>query len=336
MIRVFLASVICLFALAVPAFADTRQVYTISNVPVDESAPSVIEARQKAMATARVVAARRLIKKLTLAEDRATATGLQIDSEIANRLAAAVDVQEETAGAGRYRGTLAVVLNPRMVRAFLDDAKVPYVDTQGPLGLMVPIASNLAIEDEWRIALGERNDSSLSPYVTANGLAYTADTDWSVLSVEASSQRARRGVLAELKGRDGAWRVALSTVTAAGTEAVGTTSPQPTLEAAADAAATYMGEAWKRASIVRSGTRTRRQANVRYTSLAEWNTLRGALVRSPLVSEFQINAIARDGAMITFSYAGEPPRLQNDLLQRGVALNEQAGAWVLTSAVSAN
>ncbi len=336
MIRVFLASMICLFSLTVPAFADTRQVYTITDVPVDESAPTVIQARQKAMATARVIAARRLIKKLTLAEDRATATGLQIDSAIAERMAAAVDVQEETAGAGRYRGILAVVLNPRIVRAFLDDANVPYVDTQGPLGLMVPIADTLTLEDEWRIALGEGNYNSLSPYVTSNGLAYAADTDWSILSVEASSQRARRGVMAELKGRDGAWRVALSTVTAVGTETVGTTAPQPTLEAAAAAATAYLGEAWKQSSIVRDRTRTRRQANVRYTSLAEWNTLRGALVRSPLVSEFQINALARDGALITFSYAGEPPRLQNDLLQRGVALNEQAGAWVLTSAVSAN
>lgn len=336
MIRVFLASMICLFSLAVPAFADTRDVYTISNIPVDESAPSVIEARQKAMATARVIAARRLIKKLTLAEDRSASAGLQIDSAVAESMAAAVDVQEETAGAGRYRGVLAVVLNPRIVRAFLAEADVPYVDSQGPLGLMVPIASSLMLEDEWRTALGERNDGALSPYVTAFGPAYTAETDWSVLSVEASSQRARRGVLAELKGRDGAWRVALSTVTAAGTVNVGTTSPKPTLAAAAAAASTYMGEAWKQSSIVRSRTRTLRQANVRYTSLAEWNTLRGAMVRSPLVSEFQIKAIARDGAMISFAHVGEPARLQNDLLQRGVALNDKAGIWTLTSAVSGN
>lgn len=336
MIRVALASLLCLFTFAAPALADTRQVYTIRDVPVDESAPTVIEARQKAMATAKVIAARRLIKKLTLAQDRASSAGLQIDSEIAERMAAAVDVQEETAGAGRYRGTLAVVLNPRVVRAFLDQADVPFVDTQGPLGLMVPIAATLPLEDEWRMALGERNANALSPYVTSNGLAYTADTDWSVLSVEASSQRARRGVIAELKGRAGGWRVNVSTVTAVGTELVGTTAPQPSLEGAAAAVTSLMDEAWKEASIVRDRTRTRRQANVRYTSLAEWNTLRGALVRSPLVSEFQINAIARDGAMITFTYAGEPPRLQNDLLQRGVALNDRAGGWELTSAVSAN
>lgn len=336
MIRAFLASLLLLVSIAVPSFADTRQVYTIRNIPVDEQASNVIDAREKAMATARVIAAKRLIERITLAEDRAAIGGLQITSETAERLSAAVDVQEETAGAGRYRGTLAVVLNPRMVRAYLTEQNLAYVDTQGPLSLMVPLADSIGLENAWREALGERNDYTLAPYVTAYGPGYNADSDWNVLSVEANSQRARRGVLAELSGRDGAWRVKLSTITAAGTEVIGTTSPQRSLDGAAQAASDYLSSAWKQASIVRGGSRTMRQASVRYTSLAEWNTLRSALVRSPLVSDFKINAIAKQGAAITFTYAGEPPRLQNDLLQRGVALNEDNyGRWTLTSAVSA-
>jgi hypothetical protein len=57
------------------------------------------------------------------------------------------------------------------------------------------------------------------------------------------------------------------------------------------------------------------------------------LARSPLVSDFRTTAVARDGAVVTFAYLGDPQRLQNDLLQRGVALGDEPRAgWVLRSA----
>ncbi|MCA8905252.1 MAG: hypothetical protein KDA43_10585, partial [Hyphomonas sp.] len=153
----------------------------------------------------------------------------------------------------------------------------------------------------------------------------------------ATSLGAKRGVLAELLGRDGAWRVQVSVVTAAGTESIGATPPMPTLDDAAAAMSRLMGENWKQASVVRGGPRTLATATARYTSLAEWNTLRGALARSPLVSDFRTTAVARDGALVSFAFVGDTQRLQGDLLQRGVALSDEPDAgWVLRSAVSAS
>ena len=337
MIRLLLASVFLACAASLPASADTRDVYTVRNIEVDEQAASVIEAREKAMSVARQKAARVLLTKITLADDRASAGGLPVDYALAERLSAAVDVQEETAGAGRYRGVLSVVLNPLMVRAHLDSLGVPYVDTQGPKSLIVPLASNYQAQEAWRQALGADNPNALAPYVTASNPGYTAFSDWSAFATEAATVDARRGVLAELEGRNGAYRTTLSTVTAAGTELLGTTNYAATLQGAAEAAAEFLDEDWKRRSVIRGGARTTTSASVRYTSLAEWNTLRSALARSPLVSDFKITAIARDGALVTFAYAGDEPRLQNDLLQRGVSLAEapDAKGLVLRSAVSA-
>jgi len=335
MIRMLLASVFAALAIGFSAAADTQDVYTIPGLEVDETAASLIQAREQAMAAARVAGARILIDKITLAEDRAAAGGVPVDDDLANRLSAAVDVQEETAGAGRYKGVLQVVYNPRMVRAHLESLGVPYVDTQAPLSLMVPLAATSDLEAAWREALGTGNNGALAPYVTANLPGYTPFSDWNALSPEAGSLRARRAMLADLTGRDGAWRVTLSIVTAAGTEPVGSTALMPTLKDAASAATRMMGENWKQASIIRGGERTQASATVRYTSLAEWNTLRGALARSPLVSDFRTTAVARDGALVTFAYLGDPQRLQNDLLQRGVALGDEAqSGWVLRSAVS--
>lgn len=333
MIRLVLAALFLTLMGAGHVYADTKDVYTIRNIAVDETAPSVIEAREKAMAAARVSAARALINKITLPSDRSAAGGITVDSSLASRFTAAVDVEEETAGAGRYRGKLAVVLNPQTVRAHLDSLRVPYMDQQAPLALIVPVAEP-GLQAAWTQAFGERNDGALVPSITARAGGYNAYSTWSGISPEATPQNARRGILAELQGRDGAWRVIVSTVTATGNEPVGATPPAPTLEAAVDAVTNLLDESWKHASIIRDSNRTEVSASVLFTSLAEWNTLRGALARSPLVSDFRTKAVAREGAMVTFSYAGDETRLRNDLVQRGVTLARESNELTLRSAVS--
>ncbi|PKP82323.1 MAG: hypothetical protein CVT79_05180 [Alphaproteobacteria bacterium HGW-Alphaproteobacteria-18] len=334
MIRWILAAAFLIFGAAPLALADTRDVYTIRDIEVDQQAATVLQAREAAMASARIAAARALINKITLASDRNVAGGIPIDAALASRFTAAVDVQEETAGAGRYRGKLAVVLNPQVVRAHLDALKVPYLDSQAPLALMVPVTTTASVADAWRGAFGERNNGALAPYVTASGNFYTAYSAWPEISAEAVPLNARRALIAELQGRDGAWRVVISSVTASGNEPVGATPPAATLADAAKAVTTLLGETWKEASIVRDGSRTNVDASVRFTSLAEWNTLRGALARSPLVSDFRTKAVAREGALVSFAYAGDENRLRSDLVQRGVTLNREDGKLTLRSAVS--
>lgn len=336
MIRdVFVAAVLAI-AMAATANADTREVYTIRNIAVDEQAGTVIEARERAMVAARIAGARALINRITLPSDRSAAGGIQVDAALAARLAAAVDVQEETAGAGRYRGKLAVILNPQAVRAHLEALKVPYIDAQAPLALMVPVATQTGNEAAWRAALGARNDNALVPFVTAVSPGYSAFSDWSQLTSEALAAGARRGIIAELQGREGAWRVVLSTVTASGNDPVGATPPASNLTEAANAVSRLLDESWKESSIVRDGARTQVAANVLYTSLAEWNTLRAALVRSPLVSEFRTRSVSRLGAQVNFAFAGDTARLDSDLRQRGVALSREGSELVLRSAVSAS
>lgn len=309
------------------AAADTRDVYTITDIKVDETASSVIEARQKAMDAAKLIGARELIRKIT------AGGGTPVDMALANQFAAAVDVQEEVAGANRYRGTLSVVFNPRTVRAHLDSAGVSYVDRQGPMGLFVPVGSGGEF-NRWLDTLESGDKYGLSPFVTALGI-YDRSASWQDLQQEAAALGARRGIIGELTGLPGAYRVRLSAVTAAGTQALGTTNPAATLQDTNRAVSAYLGEIWKRSAVVdKSGGNRIQQVTVLYTSLAEWNTLRGSIARSPLVSDFKINAVARDGALVTFAYAGGSDRLSSDFLQRGIALERQGAMTIVRSATS--
>lgn len=332
MIRLVFAAVLAI-ALAGIAHADTRSVYTIRDIPVDERAASVIEARQNALAAARLAGARRMIEKITLAEDRAAAGGISIDYALAQRFAVAVDVQEETRGGGRYRGVLSAVYNPREVRAWLAERAIPYIDTQAPRALLVPLASE-ADAYAWASALAGENIYAMAPTVTSRRGGYSAGATWLDLEEEAGQLDARRGILAELVGSAGNYAVRLTLVTRAGNQPIGTTGRVATLGEAKAALHGTLDLAWKQNSIVRGNERRIVEASVLYTSISEWNTLRGALARSPLVSEFQTRAIARDGALVQFTYAGDEAQLARDLRQRGLAIDTDPAGWILTSAVT--
>jgi len=316
------------------ADAQNRDVYTIHGIAVDERAPTVGEAQQKAFASAKLIGAQQLIERFTLPEDRAAATDLIIDQTLADRIAAAVDVEEEVAGAGRYRGSLAVVYNPTQLRLVLNQVGLPFSDSLGPKAVLFSTSSN-RMDLAWNLAWDESPKNSLVPLLISRSSGYRPDTDWSVLQDEIALYGAQRAIFANLRGGQGGYLVDLVSVTASGTRTIGTTRRAPTLSGAIDAVADLLNSDWKRSSIVRDSSRTLIEATVRYTSLAEWNTLRGALVRSPLVSNFQTRAISTDGAFIAFAFAGDGQRLTSDLRDRGVVINAEDIGWVMTSAISA-
>ncbi|MCI4643181.1 MAG: hypothetical protein MRY64_00180 [Hyphomonadaceae bacterium] len=333
MIRTILLALAAFLVIALPALADTRSVYTITDIPVDRRAPSVIEAQQLALADARRLGAEGLIAKITLPEDLAAVGGVVITNEVADRLAAAVDVQEESRGGGRYRGVLSAVLNPLTVRAFLEEQGIPYVDSQAPMAMIIPVGNGNS-DFAWSAAWPERDDGELAPFITSPNVPVGPILGWQDIETDIRILGAERGIIAELRGSPGAYAVDLTLVTRAGLTAIGRTDYAATLPEAAEAAAALLSETWKRSAIIRDETRTIIAANVLYTSIVEWNTLRGALARSPLVFEFQTQAIARDGALVRFAYAGTHERLIHDLRQRGVELDTDPAGWVLTSALT--
>ena len=334
MIRLILFA-FALFCLSfLPAQAQSRDAYTIHGIAVDERAPTVGEAQQKAFAAAKLAGARLLIERLTLPEDRALATDLIIDQVLADRIAAAVDVEEEVAGAGRYRGSLAVVYNPVQVRAVLNQVGLPFTDSAAPRAVLFSTTSN-GMDFAWNLAWEEGPKGSLVPLEISRSSGYGVDTPWELLGQEVALYGAQRAIFADLRGGQGSYRVDLVSVTSSGARSIGTTRSAPTLSAAIDAVGDLLNTDWKQNSIIRDSSRTLIEATVRYTSLAEWNTLRGALVRSPLVSNFQTRAIATDGAVVVFAFAGNGERLTSDFRDRGVVIQAEPIGWVLTSAVNA-
>lgn len=334
MIRIILTALFVLTGFSAQANAQTREIYTIRDIEVDERADTVIEAQQKAFASARIKGAYRLIDRLTLPEDRVGKIPAgSIDVETANRLAAAVDVEEEVRGGGRYVGKLAIVYNPVMVRSFLEERSIPYIDSSAPKAVVFPVSSRFE-PVSWAAAWPDQSMGRLAPFTVSRAYSATPQSDWFELRPEVDAAGARRAIKAELEGRDGAFRVNLVSVTAAGETDLGSTSVVSTPEEAANAAAEALDAVWKDQSIIRTTERTPGRSTVFFTSLVEWNTLRTAMARSPLIFDFAVEGLSKEGAVVKFVYAGDQQRLVSNLRERGVTLDPDRAGWVMTSAVS--
>ncbi|MDJ0920688.1 MAG: hypothetical protein QNI84_06140 [Henriciella sp.] len=333
MIRRLCAAMVLFFAAGGAAHAQVQDTYTIRGIAVDETAESVLEAQQLAFASAKLIGARQMIARITLPEDRRAAEDLVIDQAIADALSAAVDVEEETRGAGRYRGSLAVVFNPVQVRSFLNAQSIPFTDVNAPTALVVPVASS-SIAFDWAEVWPDQSQGFLARTVTSRSFGYNRDSEWDDLSADVSIYGAQRAVIADLGGVEGAYYATVTVVTAAGRRTLGRTQRVATLEDAVLATGAVLDAAWKESAIIRETGRTMVKATVFYTSLAEWNTLRAALAQSPLVSDFQTEAVARDGAVVRFIFAGDGQRLTSDLRDRGVVISAEPIGWVLRSAVT--
>ncbi|WP_084418580.1 hypothetical protein [Henriciella litoralis] len=316
------------------ASAQLREIYTIQEIEVEESASSVIQAQQQAFTSARIKGAYELFERLTLPQDLSGKISPgSISAATANRLAAAVDVEEEERGGGRYVGKLAIVYNPATVRAYLEERSIPYIDRTAPKSVVFPVTSQGGAY-AWNSAWPDKSFGRLAPFVTSRGTRVTASSGWADMGGDVNAAGARRGIKAELLGDAGNYRVRLSSTTAAGETGLGTTGSAATMEEAADLAATLLDRVWKEQSIVRSGERTEASSTVLFTSLVEWNSLRNALARSPIVFNFSIDGLSKRGAVVHFAYAGDEQRLISNLRERGVTLETDDMGWVMTSAIT--
>ncbi|WP_374763972.1 DUF2066 domain-containing protein [Yunchengibacter salinarum] len=109
--------------------AALDRLFTVQRVQVDETAANARKARDTAFEKAERIAWETLLAKLTDPEDRA---GLESLSREGRRsLLGGIEVVREQSSSRRYRATLNVRFEPRLVSAFLGEQGVPHVLSAG-------------------------------------------------------------------------------------------------------------------------------------------------------------------------------------------------------------
>ena len=330
-------------ALSQAAFADP---YKVKDLVIDKTAATAAEARKLGSDEAKLVAAQRLIERLTLPEDRGQAREPIDVNVVATRLALNQETQEQiktfqAQGGIRVTGVIAQNFSAKDVREYFDARGVPYVDTQAAKALLVPSVGSGVDAAQWgaqwtqtvntggqnRIA-GRSDDTVLTPYVASIESWPRRPTFMDVQS-EISSAGADHAIVAEAYSQGGIYVRLIDLRTNGGDSGLGVVGPFGDLASAKRGAIAELERAWKVRSIVRTAGSTDIALTANFSNIGEWVKIRKGLETSRLVRNLNIESLSTSGADLRFAYSGRPDQLASDLRAKGVDLRSADNGWVL-------
>ncbi|MHA6288388.1 DUF2066 domain-containing protein [Maricaulis sp. CAU 1757] len=329
-------------------------VFTVIGVPIDATASNALEAQTAAMQEGQYAAARRIIERLSLPEDRvgtALDTSLPLQGADIAGLIAGFEITNEQRSATRYLARLNVNFDPAAVRRIFRNNGIPFVEAQARPRLVLPIyGANDGLvlweDSPWREAWAQSNFRyNLTPMVLADAerggaplisVRQALDLDEVALRDLASMYGVSRLAILRAAESEDARRVGgyLVDIDAEGSLAVSTWGPV-SVASWEEAARMFVGDqelAWKQDTIVRDLSERELRLTVFYSSLADWRGLQSVIAGTSLIADAQLDALSRDGALMTIRHRGDRAQLAAELAERGAALEEQPGlGWVVTA-----
>ncbi len=343
---VFLAA-LCAFAPGA-ASAQSANVYAVSGVYVDETAADAAAAQASAFAAAQRIGYERLVRRLTVPDELAARGGAipQLDAATIERLVLSVDVEEQRRSATRYIGRLTVRFDPSSVRTMLRQHNLSVVDTRTAAVLVAPtVVGDIAPETAalWREVWAQGGfGDELVPLATAPEGLQGAPA-WDAAAPFAQSAGASSALFATLRVQGSTATASLVEVDAnarrdRGEVAARINGSEPAalraaLASLAEQASTRIQNEWKARLATGAGQRARVSASALYQNQRQWEQIKDGLegAAATLISEIRIEAVGREGALVSFSFVGDRNQLTNELARRGVSLEETGQGPVLRS-----
>lgn len=347
--RLMVGLTLWLLAVAAPVQAQQRPVddpvFTVTNVPVDVSAPNPLQAREKALVEGEKKAFEILVRRLVAAEDVAkfpTPSDADLETMIKG-----FEFAEERTAPGRYIALLSVVFRADRIAGMIRGAAVPFVALSAPPVLTIPLVRTstgvVALGDKtpWRDAWGPvAKAGGLIPMRVLRGDA----EDTKALDPEQAfvGDLAALGRIAE---RYGVQRVLVSIATGEteGPFAVSGTlyeiglgekvaMPAQTgvaadkLTEAAVRHRTKLEEDWKSVAALSHDIADAVIAVVPIKDLAEWVKVRRRISAAASVRKVQVQALEEGRAVVLVNFVGTRAQLDKALQQQGLALVDGGGA----------
>lgn len=345
--------------LAAWAQDPAASLFTVADVPVDVTAQSAVQARDKArldgqqkafhMLAERIVAKQYLNRVPKLGDDQLT--DLVQDFEVTNERSSAV----------RYIGTLTFRFRPDAVRKLLTGAGIPFTETRGKALLILPVfeqGDRTTLWDApnpWRVAWGKQ---SLADGVVPIRMPIGELADVQAIDA-AEAIKGESGPLTAISRRYDDADVLVARAGLSGGEdqrslqitavryAAGFAAQNwsLTLHAAAgehdadllargvSAVAGELTSSLSKTAQTPAGPTATMIATVPIADLKDWLMVRDRLRSIPSIQHSTLLSIGRDGAQVQLDYSGAPEQLQAALAQRDLVLTPGAGGtdWTLSA-----
>lgn len=344
-----LAAVAALFVAALCAFAPglasaqgRDNVYVVSGVYVDQTAANAAAAQQAGLAAAQQAGFERLVRRLTLPEELVSRGMPVADSASIERLVLSVDVEEERRSGTRYIGRLTLRFDPTGVRTLLRQHGLTVVDTRTSPVLVAAIVGDGVTPETaalWREvwANGGYGDELVPLAVAPEGLQ--GPPAWQTAQPFARAAGATSALFATLRVQGGTVTASLVEVDAnarreradVAARIDGDSGLRNALASLAEQANTRIQNEWRARLATGAGQRERVTASALYADQAGWEHIKDALegAAATIISEIRIQAVGREGALVSFSYVGDRTQLVAELTRRGVSVQDTPQGVVL-------
>jgi hypothetical protein len=327
-----------------PGRAD---VFTVAGARVDVTAPDATQARNKAIADAQNVAFDRLVRRLVSAEDLARIPPPKPVGPALDRLVRGFDVEDERRSGTRYIARFAVTFDGAQVRTLLREAGYTVLETRAPPLLVAPVTGGTApptaaFVDAWRRAWTEGGFANeLQPLSIAPPVV-TGAPDWSQAAASATAAASSTAIYAIVR-QPSATSLAADLIEVgpqgmrrergqvSASISGGEAGLADAMRRLANAANDRLQGEWRTRLAAGGGQRQRLVASALYESMADWGKVKVGLEAAArtLISEIRIEAIAKDGALVSFSYVGDQAQLATEMHRLGLKLEQTAQGPVL-------
>lgn len=294
--------------------------FTVAGIKVDATAATAIEAQTIAQQDGQLRAAMALIDRVTLEQERAANPLPELTPEMVGRMIRAMVVNQERRSANRYLGEVTVAFNPSQVQEFLRAYNLTLVSSQARERLVIVRETGLRGEDSLQAVFADpRFSHALTPLraASANDIRFLSSSPSDAeLQALATKYGLNQVLIVETSGN--VTDVSLDR----GSRNTFFVSPADGAESYAEAVIARLEADWKQASAVTSGEMKTTSVSILYSSHRDWIALQDAINTSAQIKAARLDALSKDGALMTISYGGDIDRMANELRFKGVRVEQ--------------
>ncbi len=338
-----------------PLHAQTADLYTVADIPIDATAENAVAARTQAHAAGQREGLRRILRRLVPAGDHGRLpTGLSPDSYVQN-----FEIQGEQLSNTRYLARMTVAFDAKKVKELLEAERLPFSERVSPPLVVLPLfkepngtsvwpdsnpwwtawAKTLESERPFRLMmpLGDLED------MTAMTVEQAENGDQLALQRLASRYGAEDGIIASVELlsdpasgepvsiRLGARRV--GSVNRSGRPFTLNGAPGEPLETVLENAVVRLqdslDEQWKSQHILRLDEGGLIFVDIPIGSLGDWVNINRELENLPVVSKVEITAFAQTLVKAQIDYVGDEAGFEQALDSLGLTLSREEEEWLL-------
>lgn len=334
-------------AVAVWAAPAAANVFTVTEISVDETANTAAAARGAAFRRGQRKALTTLLQRLTLRADHARLPS--VERERLDFMVQALEVADEKTSDVRYLANMTITFKPQEIRRLLREAGIPFAESTSKPVLVLPVlrqGDRLVLWDDpnrWREAWAQLPQvGDLVPLIVPVGdLSDIADVDATQaaegdpLRLSAIASRYRAGdVLVAVATLS---ETAISTRIDIAASRIGAPTQTPillnfetsdpatipsVLFDAATGVAAAVENLWKETNIIEFDRPGRMLLAVPLASLQQWISVERRLNGIATISSVTLISLTRDSAEVEITHFGDETQLAATLAQQDLALEQ--------------